>query len=310
MREPLNIALLRCPRHGDPLVPEGDGWLVNQVRPEVRYRVVAGLPLLVDFEDSVLDEAQTIAGAASPIVRPSYGGVAGFAKRLVSPGRPETRSNVARILSLVQGKPTTVLVVGGGTVGQGMRPLYDDAQTHMIAFDIYASPEIDFVADAHQVPLADACVDVVVIQAVLEHVLDPAQVVAELKRVLRDGGLVYAETPFMQQVHEGAYDFHRFTESAHRWLFRDFALIDSGVCGGAGAQLQWSIGYFARSLFRSRTVGRLSKLAFFWLPLLDRFIPASFASDTASGFYFLGRKEPGHRMAPRDIIAFYRGAQR
>jgi len=52
--------------------------------------------------------------------------------------------------------------------------------------------------------------DAVWIQAVLEHVLDPVRVVAEIHRVLRPGGLVYSEIPFMQEVHEGAYDFTRF----------------------------------------------------------------------------------------------------
>ena len=35
------------------------------------------------------------------------------------------------------------------------------------------------------------------VQAGLEHVRDPWQVVAEIHRVLKDDGLVYAETPFM-----------------------------------------------------------------------------------------------------------------
>ena len=51
--------------------------------------------------------------------------------------------------------------------------------------------------------LADASVDGVIVQAVLEHVLDPRTVAAEVERVLRPRGMVYAETPLMQQVHEG-----------------------------------------------------------------------------------------------------------
>jgi 2-polyprenyl-3-methyl-5-hydroxy-6-metoxy-1,4-benzoquinol methylase len=43
----------------------------------------------------------------------------------------------------------------------------------------------------------DGTCDAVVVQAVLEHVLQPDVVVAEIHRVLRPDGLVYAETPFM-----------------------------------------------------------------------------------------------------------------
>ena len=74
--------------------------------------------------------------------------------------------------------------------------------------------------------------DAVICQAVLEHVLEPASAVSEIHRVLRRDGLVYAETPFMQQVHERAYDFSRFTQSGHRWLFRRFSEISAGPIGG------------------------------------------------------------------------------
>ncbi len=52
--------------------------------------------------------------------------------------------------------------------------------------------------------------------------LEPERVVSEIARVLKPAGMVYSEIPFMQQVHEGAYDFTRFTDSGQRWLFRQF----------------------------------------------------------------------------------------
>jgi hypothetical protein len=84
------------------------------------------------------------------------------------------------------------------------------------------------------------------IRAVLEHVLEPAQVVAEVHRVLAAGDIVYAETPFMQQVHEKAYDFTRFSRTGHRWLFRHFEKIAAGEIGGPGQSLVWSLRYFFR----------------------------------------------------------------
>lgn len=41
-------------------------------------------------------------------------------------------------------------------------------------------------------------------------------------------GLVFAKSPFTQQIREGAYDFIRFTLSAARWLFRRFEQIHAG----------------------------------------------------------------------------------
>ena len=157
-----------------------------------------------------------------------------------------------------------------------------------MAFDVYSSPNVQFLADAHQIPLADSSVDAVVVQAVLEHVLDPRRVVSEIERVLRPDGLVYAETPFMQQVHAGAYDFVRYTSSGHRYLFRSFEELASGPVAGPGTQLLWSVEHLASGLFRSRAAGKVARGVCFWLRYLDSAVPDRFAIDSASAFCFLG----------------------
>lgn len=301
---------LRCPRTGGPLEFSADGSATTS--DGRRYPAVNGLPILIDFENAMgtVQPQLLTQRATGALKRPRYRGLTRWMKRLLSPEKPETRANVAEVLRLLSclTAKAQVLVIGGGTVGQGMQPLYDNPRVTVTAFDLYWSEHGHFIADAHAIPVADACFDAVVIQAVLEHVLEPAQVVAEIWRALKPDGLIYAETPFLQQVHEGPYDFTRFTESGHRYLFRRFRLLRSGTCGGAGTQLAWSIDYFVRSLFRSRLAGKAAKLAFFWLHYVDRIIPAPYASDAASGVYFLGRKSM-HVLSAHEAISFYRGAQ-
>ena len=48
---------------------------------------------------------------------------------------------------------------------------------------------------------------------------------------------------------------------------------------------------------------------FFWLQSLDGLMPNEFASDAASGVFFLGRKSDDE-LSPKEIIDFYRGAQK
>jgi SAM-dependent methyltransferase len=298
-----------------PLRREGTDVLATSTDdPALRheYRIVAGLPVVVEFESSVLGEGETLArSAATPIERPRYGALATVARRLASPANPKSAENVRRLVALLKetAAEPRVLVVGGGSVGDGMGPLYDDPAIRVVGFDIYGSPHVQFVADAHRIPLPDETFEGVVLQAVLEHVLEPHVVAAEIHRVLKPRGLVYAEIPFLQHVHEGAYDFTRFTESGHRYLFRRFDRIGSGPLDGAGTQLLWSIDFFAKSLFRSRAAGKAAKLAFFWLQHLDRLVPEAFAVDAASGTFFMGRKS-GPGIGPKDIIHHYRGAQR
>jgi SAM-dependent methyltransferase len=266
---------------------------------------------LIDFSDSVFSEEAFFASlAASPIERPEHLGVNKGIKRLLSPTKEGTLQNIRNVVAELEKSRSIVrlLVVGGGSIGNGMDAIYNHPGFLVYAFDVYDSPYVQFIADAHHMPLPDGYFDAVIIQAVLEHVLQPIQVVSEIWRVLRPGGLVYAETPFMQQVHEGAYDFTRFTESGHRYLFRNFERISSGANGGPGIQFMWSVDYLARSLFRSARVGKIAKLAFFWTQYFDRFIPPSYAQDGASGVYFYGRKS-GCPISPHDIIEHYQGAQ-
>jgi SAM-dependent methyltransferase len=230
------------------------------------FPVVSGIPALVDFDHSVLDadRLREFEGA-SEVARSRF---AGALSVLVHPANTTSMAMVASMLRLLRaddpspgGRPR-ILVIGGGNVPEEVGELYEDPTVDLICFDIYASPAVQFIADGHSIPLADGSVDGVVVQAVLEHVLEPNVVVEEIHRVLRSGGIVYADTPFLQQVHEGPYDFTRFTDSGHRYLFRKFELIDSGTVAGAGTALRWSVDYFVRALTRSVLIGRIVALSF------------------------------------------------
>ena len=146
--------------------------------------------------------------------------------------------------------------------------------------------------------------DGVWIQAVLEHVLNPDTVVAEIHRVLKPRGVVYADTPFMQQVHEGAYDFTRFTVSGHRWLFRKFEHTASGTVKGAGSALVWSIRYFVRALTGSGRIASSVGLALFWLRYFDGLTRERPNADAASAVFFYGRKSSSE-VRPREIVDYY-----
>lgn len=305
--------LYRCPRSGRPLRRASDNnSLIAEVENGWRsYPLVDGRPILIDFDSSVVDRQIALkTGAASAVERARYRGPLKVVKRLLSPEKPVTRRNVERLINTLSSRHerSMVLVVGGGTVGQGMAPLYEHPDIEVVGFDIYSTPTIQFVADGHRIPLADDAFDAVVVQAVLEHVLEPQAVVDEIWRVLKADGLVYAETPFMQQVHEGPYDFTRFTESGHRYLFRRFELIDCGASAGPATGFVWSTEYLVRSVLRSRRAGKIAKVAIFWMRYLDRLIPDKHAVDAASGVFFFGRKR-GTSMTALEAIRHYRGAQ-
>lgn len=301
---------LVCPRCRSAVRADGDGYGCMGSGCGRRFPVLGGQPVLVDFDQSILAEEEVRARAAGSAIRrgKSSGAKSAILTVMLPPNRSAAR-NAERLIELSKAtaERPRLLIIGGGSEGEGTEALYRDASLQLIAFDIYGSELTQFVADAHQTPLGDATVDAVWIQAVLEHVLDPWRVVAEIHRVLKPGGIVYAETPFMQQVHEGPYDFTRFTESGHRWLFRQFEEVDSGVVLGPASQLLWSVDHVVRGVFRSVRAGVVAKMLLFWLRFLDRLIPREYASDAASAVYFLGRKS-GTSIGPKEMVAYYKGA--
>jgi SAM-dependent methyltransferase len=311
--------LLICPRCGAPIQSREETFVCGNANCRYSHEAfptVSGMPALIDFEKSVINANRLRATDGGSELNRDRNRLKEFVRGLTS-GRnkvaPRVVDGMLELLksdragvSPVARPPVRILVVGGASVGSGLESLYRDNEIDLIAFDVYSSPFVQFVADGHSIPLADASVDGVIVQAVLEHVTDPWRVVEEIHRVLRPGGVVYADTPFMQQVHEGAYDFTRFTDSGHRYLFRRFERIDSGAVTGAGAALAWSIEYFTRALTRSKRVGRLARLCFFWLRYTDGLLDPKYSLDAACGVYFLGRK-CSVAITQGAIIEYYQG---
>ncbi len=278
------------------------------------FAVAGAHPVLIDADASVVDvehlpDAETgVTKAMSPKRR------IGIALYALVGQRNRVAERCAGWLRdhLTAGGATgaTVLVVGGGSIGSGMETLYADPRLRVAAFDIFPSRHVQLVADAHAIPFADASVDAVVIQAVLHTLLDPQRAVSEIHRVLKPDGVVFADSPFLQPVVDAAYDFQRFTESGHRWLFRDFERIDCGLVAGVGEVLASSFDYVVRSMLRSSAAGRLARIPALLLARgIDALTSERYALDGASSVFFLGRKS-GRRLTAREIVQHYHGAQR
>ena len=206
-----------------------------------------------------------------------------------------------------------VLILGSGEIGAGLKTIINDPSIEFIETDVGLASRVVVVCDAHELPFSNETFDGVIIQAVLEHTCDPYQCVKEICRVLKPDGLVYAETPFMQQVHIGRYDFTRFTHLGHLRLFRQFDVIDDGAVCGTGMALAWSYQGFLLSFVKSKWARALITLftcyTAFWLKYFDYFlIDKPGTLDAASGYYLLGRKSQ-KTLSDKQLINLYRGIQ-
>jgi SAM-dependent methyltransferase len=175
-------------------------------------------------------------------------------------------------------------------VGSGSRRL----AAHVVRLDIDGDCRPDVVADAHDLPLADAVCDGAIVQEVLEHTEDPAAVLAEVYRVLRPGGRLYCEVPFLYPVHH-RQDFHRWTLAGIEVACARFEREEVGVVMGPFAALSTALRSAATHRCRALWTEALVDLTVGWLtaPLkwLDALLPPVGGSGIAAGaVYFVGRK--------------------
>jgi len=207
----------------------------------------------------------------------------------------------------------TVLVVGGGNQRSWLDKRFAANNFNIIYTDIDVDANVDIFCDGHDLPFIDGSIDAIITTAVLEHVLYPERVAEEISRVLKIDGLLYSELPFMQQVHEGAYDYTRYTFSGHKRLFNQFTQIDAGMVAGPGTALVWSIENFVLAFFKGSKKRMLAKvfvrIAFSWVKYFDYLLKDSpEAMDGASCTYFLGVKAD-QPVCDADIVRGYVGAK-
>ncbi len=307
-------ALLRCPRCRATLDVAADHLDCSDGACAASFPVIDGIPVLINEDNSVfaLDEFVQQQETTVAHDRPS---VVKMLSRLVPSLNNNVRAeeNIARFgeLLLQVSDAPRLLVLGCRDIGHGMAGIVNDPRVDCVNTDVTLSHRTEVVVDSHDIPFADGSFDGVIIQTVLEHVADPYRCVAEIHRVLKPGGVVYAETSFIQQIHMRQYDFTRFTHLGHRRLFRAFDEVESGAVSGPGMALAWSYQYFMLSFARTEA-SRLAIKAFtrytaFPLKYFDHVLVQNDAAlDGSAVVYFLGRRadEP---LSDRELLGLYRG---
>jgi SAM-dependent methyltransferase len=301
---------LKCPITGSELEINGDN-LESLSNSNINYPIIDGCPVIINEKNSIFktnqfknNEDTTINLGQSKIKKI-------FSKLMpTSSNNLKAKNNYIHLIKILP-KEAKILVLGGSYKGEGMEDFYTNKNFDLVGSDVSFGPDCNLICDAHDIPFIDETFDCVVVQAVLEHVLDPKRCVNEIYRVLNSEGIVYAETPFMQQVHMQQYDFTRYTHLGHRRLFRKFFEIDSGPVGGPGMALAWAYIYFLRSFSSSPWASKLlmvfGKCTSFFLKYFDYLLidkPGSY--DAAAGYFFMGRKS-NEVISDLDLLKKFKG---
>ena len=76
--------------------------------------------------------------------------------------------------------------------------------------------------NGQEIPFPDNQFDAILCTEVLEHAKHPEALIAEMLRVLRDGGRIVLTVPFSARVHHMPFDYNRFTNYRLLQLFAGF----------------------------------------------------------------------------------------
>lgn len=125
--------------------------------------------------------------------------------------------------------------------GAGSRDISDLVEGELFSQDIFEAPHIDYVSPLHQIPVEDGFFDTIICNAVLEHVENPEEVLAEFARVIKPGGTLYLCVPFMQPEHLDPTDYQRYTlDGLEREVVRHgFEVQESGAMHSVYTTLGW-----------------------------------------------------------------------
>lgn len=104
-----------------------------------------------------------------------------------------------------------------------------------VNLDILATPGVDILADAHELPFPDDIFQRVECDAVLEHVYTPQRVMREIERVLAPGGFAHVVTPFCHPFHEYPKDYRRFTPDGLASMAGGLKVVKTGWRTGPAA---------------------------------------------------------------------------
>lgn len=125
-----------------------------------------------------------------------------------------------------------------GSEGRGLNVGAGPTRLHprLINLDLVSGSTIDVRAAAEYLPFSDEVFDLVVSQEVIEHVRNPFRAMQEMRRVLKKGGILYCQVPFIIGYHPGPTDFWRFTREGIRELVEqaDLECLEVTMAVGAG----------------------------------------------------------------------------
>lgn len=175
----------------------------------------------------------------------------------------------------------TILNAGSSSTRFGARCLNVDVQQ---------KENVDLVCDLHELPNDLGPFDAVICNAVLQYCRDPRRLAERFDAVLKPGGLLFVDAPWVQPFCPDTPDLYRFSESALRNVFDRFEILESGPSIRSGSALRMLAVHIAKDATRSKHVNYGLALAASALFYPFSALTTRRERHTAGAFYLIARK--------------------
>lgn len=112
-------------------------------------------------------------------------------------------------------------------IGCGFKPFSNlfSRNNEYIGVDISLNSYADVIADNHNLPFLDNVFDTIILSESLEHATNEYILIDEIKRVSRNGALIFTSIPFIFPEHGTPFDFQRLTKYKLQELFKNDEII-------------------------------------------------------------------------------------
>lgn len=221
----INNGKVVCPVTGQRLIIDAQNSLLRTIDGAISYPLLGGtVPLLLQDRQAMAEYVNDSAKMTSEYTEKRRTLMEVLTKYAQN-GMPDFRKRSCplafnRLISAVSDDAICLSIGGGPT----------RAHPRLLNLNIGPFQNVEIVADAHLLPYADNSVDFIYCGAVLEHLYNPQLAVSEMFRILKPGGSLFAETPFLQAYHGYPHHYQNFTLTGHEHLFRSsgFHIRESG----------------------------------------------------------------------------------
>ena len=112
-------------------------------------------------------------------------------------------------------------------LGCGVKPYKSvfPSVAKFVGFDVEKNERVDFTGFNWDLPFHDNEFDALISTQVLEHTAKIPETVNEIRRVVKDNGLIFISVPLTFYEHGIPYDFYRFTRFGLMEIFKEFEII-------------------------------------------------------------------------------------